>query len=287
VTKQTNTDTTLAARLRERFPTAKTQTLKRMVEAGRVSVNGKRATKLSQAIEAGDVVGVDERPVAARVTKSRRAMLAPLELVYEDDDVLVIAKPAGLLTSTVPREPRPTALAIVRAYVSATSPKARVGLIHRLDRDAGGLLVFSKSHLAYESLKTQFFKHTVERVYEAVVRGTPSPAKGRIESRLVERADGSIRSTDEHAKGQRAITDYELVRSLKDGRSVVRLKLLTGRKHQIRVHLSERGWPIVGDVVYGTEKADAEPALQLSAVGLGFDHPKTGKRLKFELPGVT
>src|SRR4029079_12746335 len=118
------------------------------------------------------------------------ALISPLKIVFEDQELLVVDKPAGLLTSTVPRERRPTALAIVRRYLGATSPDARVGLIHRLDKDASGLLVFSKSHLAYESLKGQFFKHTVERVYEAVVHGKPAPPAGRVASRLVERADG-------------------------------------------------------------------------------------------------
>ena len=222
VTKQAKDESSppLAARLRQRFPTAKTQTLKRMVEAGRVIVNGRRATRLNQPTEPGDVVTVDERPDSARSprkVKSARAMLAPLTLVHEDEDVLVIAKPAGLLTSTVPRELRPTALAIVRAYIAATAPRAQVGLIHRLDRDAGGLLVFSKNHETYESLKTQFFKHTTGRVYEAVVHGTPNPPAGQIESRLVERADGTIRSTDRHAHGQRAITKYERIGSLPGG----------------------------------------------------------------------
>lgn len=291
---------TLAARLRKRFPTAKTQTLKRMVEAGRVRVNGKRAAKLSQPIGPGDVVEVDERPESARAARSAPSAatrLSPLQLVFEDEDILVVAKPAGLLTSTVAREPRPTALAIVRAYARATDPRARIGLIHRLDRDAAGLLVFSKNDMAYGALKTQFFRHTVQRVYEAVVHGVPAPARGRIESRLIERADGSVRSTDQHARGQRAITDYEVLGPAgeADGdtrprrstpRSVVRLTLLTGRKHQIRVHLSERGWPIVGDSVYGPPD-QPQGQLQLRAVALGFDHPRTGKRMDFQLDATS
>jgi RluA family pseudouridine synthase len=271
---QPTDQSTLQARLRALFRTAKNQTLKEMVADGRVTVNGVRATKLSQVVGEDAVVRVDERP---RKHSGPKPTLAPLRLIHEDDDVLIVDKPAGLLTSTGPREKRPTALAIVRRYVEATSPGARVGLIHRLDRDASGLLVFSKSDLAYQSLKTQFFKHTVERAYEAVVRGSPNPKKGRIESRLIERADGSVRSTKEHAKGERAITEYEVI-DARDGRATVRVTLHTGRKHQIRVHLSERGWPIVGDVVYG----EGEPGgLKLRAVKLAFDHPRTGRRIEF------
>lgn len=265
---------TLQARLRELFPTAKNQTLKQMVADGRVSVSGRRARKLSQLIASGDAVRVDERPPA----RAAKPTLAPLALVHEDADVLVINKPAGMLTSTVPRERRPTALAIVRRYIEATSPHARVGLIHRLDRDASGLLVFSKSDLAYESLKTQFFKHTVERVYEAIVRGSLNPKKGKIESRLVERADGSVHSTKQHGRGERALTEYEVMTEA-EGQATVRVTLHTGRKHQIRVHLSERGWPIVGDTVYGA----GEPGgLQLRATCLAFTHPRSGQRVRYD-----
>jgi 23S rRNA pseudouridine1911/1915/1917 synthase len=271
---------TVQARLRALFPTAKNWTLKQMIQHGRISVNGVRATKVSQPVAPSDDVQVDQRP--SRPRRAPQASLAPLKLVHEDDDVLVIDKPAGLLTSTGPRERRPTALAIVRRYVEATAPKARVGLIHRLDRDASGLLVFSKSDKAYQSLKTQFFKHSVDRLYQAVVRGTPSPKKGRIDSRLIERADGTMRSTDEHAKGERAITEYEVVEHSK-GQTTLRVTLQTGRKHQIRVQLSERGWPIVGDVVYG----EGEPGgLRLRAVRLAFDHPRTGRRMTFHSTDV-
>ena len=267
---------TLQTRLRELFPAAKNQTLKRMVEAGRISVNGRRATKLAQPLAESDVVRV--RDLAARGAPARKAQLAPLKLVYEDADLLVVDKPPGLLTSTVPRERRPTALAIVRQYVEAASPAARVGLIHRLDRDASGLLVFSKSDRAYQSLKTQFFRHTVDREYEAVVNGSPSPKKGRIESRLVERADGSVHSTKQHARGQVAVTEYEVLGE-QDGLATMRVTLYTGRKHQIRVHLSERGWPIVGDAVYGRGERGG---LKLRAARLAFDHPATGRRVSFK-----
>jgi 23S rRNA pseudouridine1911/1915/1917 synthase len=273
---------TLLDRLVAQFPGASRTTLRRMLADGRVSVNGRRATRLNQPLAAGDAVTVGRARSAAAPSPSTdpARLLAPLALVFEDQDLLVIDKPAGLLTSTVPTEKRPTALARVRAYVAATSPKARLGLIHRLDRDASGLLVFSKSHRAYDALKTQFFKHTVERAYEATVHGVPSPPQGRVDTRLIERADGSVHSTDRHARGQRAITDYQTLDRRDDGTTLLRVRLLTGRKHQIRVHLSERGWPIVGDRVYG-RASDPCPRLMLRAVYLALDHPKSGRRVSF------
>ena len=289
----------LLDRLATQLPTAKRQTLRRMIADGRVRVDGVRATRAAQRVAADAKIEVtDQAPAgtrngpaggaAAGRQAAARKIIAPLRIVFEDDDLLVVDKPPGLLTSTVPREKRPTALALVRNYLAATSPKARVGLIHRLDRDAGGLLVFSKSHAAYDSLKSQFFKHTVDRVYEASVHGKPNPPAGTIDSYLLERADGSVYSTDRHAKGQRAITHYEVLET-KNKQSRVRVRLETGRKHQIRVHLSERGCPIVGDTVYGRGEASAPVAtasgagagLMLRAVELAFDHPRTGKRMTF------
>ena len=217
------------------------------------------------------------RPHHGRPVDTRRI---ELNIVFEDQDILVIAKPAGVLTSTTPREKRPTLLAAVESHIARYSPRARLGLIHRLDRDAAGLLVFSKCHEAYHLLKNQFFHHTVTRLYTAVVEGTVKPAKGTIRSNLEERADGTVYSTKRPHSGQPSRTDYEVV-SHANGRSVLQVKLHTGRKHQVRVHLSERGTPIVGDPMYGKP----EPAgLHLAATSLAFDHPRTGKRVEFHLP---
>jgi 23S rRNA pseudouridine1911/1915/1917 synthase len=200
------------------------------------------------------------------------------KVVYEDRDLLVVSKPPGLLTSTVPREKRPTLLALVRQYVAEHDRRARVGLIHRLDRDAQGLLVFSKCNEAYQSLKSQFFHHTVKRAYMAVVQGTPRQKAGTIRSRLIERADGTVYSTDRPSAGDMAMTEYATLSS-SGNRSILRVVLQTGRKHQVRVHLSERGTPVIGDSMYGRP----DPAgLHLAATELAFDHPRTGERVEFK-----
>ena len=265
--------------LLHRYPTAKRETLKRMLQAGRVTVNGAKPRSLKVAIATADRVEVSDAPAQARRTAEAPPRL-PFRIVYEDADVLVVDKPAGLLTSTVPRERRPTLLAAVRAYVLAREPRARVGLIHRLDRDASGLLVFSKNDAAYQSLKSQFFHHTVHRVYLAVTEGVPNPREGRIASRLEERADGTVYSTRDPRKGEQAVMHYEVVEV--DGkRALVRVRLETGRKHQIRVHLAQRGTPILGDSVYGKDAAASR--LMLAAVKLSFIHPRTGKEVALEI----
>ena len=270
------TPQTLLDWLVRRYPNAKRQTLKRMVADGRVRVNGRPAARLKHPLQDTDRVAVEPR------SQSREANVPQISVVYEDKDVLVVHKPAGLLTSTVLRERRPTLLAQVREYLRAREPRARVGLIHRLDRDASGLLIFSKNDAAYRSLKTQFFKHTVLREYRAVVHGVPDPPAARIETFLSERTDGSVHSIRQSGKGQRAITEYETLNT-RDGLSLLRVILHTGRKHQIRAHLCEKGMPIVGDKIYGKPN-DAAPRLMLAATALTVMHPRSGKQIALLAP---
>jgi len=315
---------TLLQWLESRYPTAKRQNFRRWVAAGSITVDGKAARRLTQILSPDAQV---ERRLNRPNSHETQRIDPRLHIVHQDQDLLVVNKPAGLLTSTTARERRTTLLALVRQFIDTAAtdsdykrdpPRAkgaaprsrpaprvgpRVGLIHRLDRDAAGLLVFSLNELAYDSLKSQFFHHTVTRQYLAIVQPPPQQSRGRFKSRLVERADGTVYSTDEPGKGQLAITEYEVVSQSKN-RALLRVTLFTGRKHQIRVHLSERGCPIVGDSVYGVDARAAKggkggatdrtrrggtasrPAedspLRLAAVLLAFDHPRTGERLTFE-----
>ncbi|HVT87974.1 MAG TPA: RluA family pseudouridine synthase [Tepidisphaeraceae bacterium] len=265
---------TLLDHLSRIYPNAKRTTLRRMVEARRVSINGNTTIIARHPVAESDVVVVKSDRARPRPIK------APLPIVFEDEHIIVINKPPGLLTSTVAREKRPTAFAMLKSYVRAREPRAQVGLIHRLDADASGLLIFSKNHNSFLSLKRQFLRHGVDRIYMAVVEGIPTPRKGKIESRLVERADGSVHSGGNSRKGQRAITYYETITTVQN-RSMVRVKLQTGRKHQIRVHLSERAVPIVNDPVYGKSKPLGR--LMLVATELAVDHPHMHERMTFKI----
>jgi len=284
---------TLLDQLTRRYPSAKKQTLKRMVSAGRVLINHRPATKLSQALTDKDVVSVLKK-AASNGSLPQTSKEADFPIVHEDADILIVDKPEGLLTSTVPGERRPTLLAKVTEYLAINDPRARVGLIHRLDRDASGLLIFSKNPTAFRALKHAFLRHEVERVYAAIVVGRPKTPAGRIESSLIERADGTVRSTRESGKGQWAVTEFEAVQSRElPGRgwvTLLKITLHTGRKHQIRAHLLEQGMPIVGDVLYDQRK-DIKPAIQvppsrlmLAAIRLALTHPRTDRRLTFDRP---
>ena len=261
----------------KQFPQAKQNTLRSMLFANRVRVNGVVARKMTQPVKESDRIEISDRP---RIEQPPPSSIHPLELIYEDEYLLLVNKPPGLLTSTVPDEKRPTALAILYHYLADTDPDAQLGLIHRLDRDASGLLIFSKHPKIFTALKHQFYKHSVRRQYLAIVHGTPTPLEGRITTFLNEMADGRVTSTLKYGKGQKAVTDYRTL-FRKNGLSAVRVTLQTGRKHQIRAHLFERGVPVMGDRLYGPP--GNAPRLMLAAMMLEFDHPALEKRMSFEL----
>ncbi len=257
----------------EKLPTAKRTTLRRLLEAGRVRVDGAIVRRLSQPV--GESAKCEIAPASPAIV---RRLDPGFRTVYEDADLLVVDKPAGLITQSGPRDRRKTLVEMVRADLASRDPRAMLGLIHRLDRDASGLLVLTKNPVAYRSLKSQLRRRTIGREYLAVVRPAPSPDRGQIRSNLVERADGTVHSV-RSPSGMNAVTDYVTV-SAKNGQALLRIRLHTGRKHQIRVHLSERGYPIVGDTVYGGAPA---PRLLLAAVNLEFIHPRTGKPVVFSI----
>jgi 23S rRNA pseudouridine1911/1915/1917 synthase len=271
--------------LRKLFPTAKRTTLKRMVQTGRVVSGGGgvgegvKIRRLSEELPANaDIRVLTGEPEPPRHRRGG------LPIIHEDEDLLVLDKPPGLLTSTVPGEKRPTLLARVTTYLARHSPKSRVGVIHRLDKDARGLIVFSKHSDAFHSLKAMLKDRAIQRRYHAVVLGHPKPPAGRIENRLIELPDGRVVQTTDNRKGEIAISHYETVKvSALPKRALLQLTLETGRKHQLRTHLAGLGHAIVGDVLYGAPP-DNQPPLLLIATLLEFAHPRDGRMVKYELP---
>jgi 23S rRNA pseudouridine1911/1915/1917 synthase len=264
--------TSLGDCLARLFTEASGRTRKQMLATGRVRVNGgvKRDPRLLLA--AGDVIEIGGKEIRGPRPRG-------LAIVHEDDAVIVVDKPAGLLTIATERERERTLYAELTAY---TRPSGRVFIVHRLDRLASGLLVFARSPDAKRALQAQFAAHTAERVYLVVVEGRPPKAEGRIASRLLDEVPGRVRETRQPGEGRAAVTRWR-VRRAGARHSLLEVRLETGRRHQIRAHLAALGHPIAGDALYGST-TDPFGRLALHAHVLGFDHPAGGKRLQFVSP---
>ena len=262
--------------LTEHFPQARKTTLRDMVAEKRVTLNGMPVKTLKQPVTAADKVEVQDSGVGA----TRPVALAEgLRIVHLDKDVIIVEKPAGLLASTHDEEPRPTVLQILSDYVQQKNHKNRVHLVHRIDKDASGLLVFARTEEALNDLKKQFFEHTITRRYDVIAHGVFSKATGRLAQQLTEDNRGVVHVTWNHKLGKDAILDYKVVAA---GKQVTHLRctLFTGRKHQIRVQLAAMGHPVCGDPIYG--KADEPPfRLALHASHLTFKHPGTRREVSF------
>ena len=261
----------LLARLREAFPGSSVRRLKEWLAAGRIRVNGAVARDGRTPTRPEDAVTLG--PPAAP------AFPSPLRLVHEDEALLVIEKPPGLLTIATERQRERTVQHLLRDYLAAGRPPRRPFVVHRLDRDTSGLLVFAKSPAAKRHLQAQFAHRTAERVYTAVVEGPVRDDTGTLASRLVQDRGLRVRSAP---AGRPAVTHYRVVARGRDA-TVLELRLGTGRRHQLRVQLAELGHPIVGDARHGGTR-DPIRRLCLHASALGFVHPETRAPLRFRSP---
>jgi 23S rRNA pseudouridine1911/1915/1917 synthase len=258
----------------------------KIIQDGGVKVNGRSRLKAHQTCEPGDRIHVEwlPQPVPLRSHGKRQASDANFSVVYEDEDVMVVNKPPNLLTVPTPhREPR-TLLSLVNSHLNRLGKDERAYCVHRLDRGVSGLLVFAKSIETAELIRGQFAERKPERQYVAIVAGTWTKDQGTIRSYLATDDDLNRFSTHEADQGELAITHY-WVREQWDDASLLEVRLETGRRNQIRVHMAEANHPILGDPRYRSQQAThrAWPyhRLALHAESLGFEHPKTGRPLFF------
>jgi 23S rRNA pseudouridine1911/1915/1917 synthase len=205
-----------------------------------------------------------------------------MEIVFEDPSVIVIEKPAGLLTMSTEKEKSKTAYAELRAYLNSKRPPEKLFIVHRLDREASGLLVFAKSPEAKERLQDQFKDHSAGRRYVAVVEGVVTQNEFTLRSYLAENKAYRVYSTPNKNDGSLAITHVRVL-TRKRKSTVLEVRLETGKKHQIRVHLAERRHPIVGDKSYGSVNNPIR-RLALHGAHLAFKHPISGKPMAFDSP---
>lgn len=257
--------------LQTMFPDSSKTSLRQMLQHGRVRVNGETEKNARAEVDADDEVRVGPR-------SDPRALPEGLSILHEDVDVIVLLKGHGLLTVATEREREATAQAYLNVYLGSRG-EDRVHVVHRLDRETSGVLVFAKNFHAREGLKAQFAEHTVDRLYVAIVEGVIAPPEGTIQSNLLERRDLKMVSVAAHPDAKLAITHYRTI-ATNDRYSMLEVILETGRKNQIRAHLSEKGHPVIGDTMYGSS-VNPIGRLGLHAKLLGFDHPTTRQRMTF------
>lgn len=269
----------------------------RLIEEGRVTVDD-RVEKPSLKLRGGERVVVTVPPPAPAVPEAEEI---PLVVLYEDGDVVVVDKPAGMVVHPAAGNPGGTLVNALLAHctdLSGIGGEIRPGIVHRIDKDTSGVLVVAKNDRAHESLSRQFHDHTVKRVYLALVYGSPREDKGRIEGAIGRHPTDRKKMSGTARHGKHAVTHWRVAARF-TGVTLLRLRLETGRTHQIRVHMAEAGFPLVGDEVYGgagrinnlrdpvLRKLIRELGRQaLHAKTLGFVHPVTGEYLEFdtELP---
>lgn len=270
--------------------------VKKIFTDKKVFVNGKYI-KPSQILLVGDAIEVE---VPLQLEEWLAPYDIPLDIFFEDEDVIVLNKPAGLVVHPAAGHRNDTLINALIAHQKTLSPGSspfRPGLVHRIDKDTSGLLVLAKNEKTHHSLAKQFLRKTVHRIYWAVVFGRPKEDKGTITSYISRSPqDRKKFMSTEEPPGKHAITHYEVLLST-GTMSLLQLKLETGRTHQIRVHLSSVSHPIVGDDTYGGKKRANTlasqplkhlilnmPRFALHAKELGFTHPVKQERLTFDSP---
>ncbi|HYF95761.1 MAG TPA: RluA family pseudouridine synthase [Symbiobacteriaceae bacterium] len=255
--------------------------IKALIDEGRVAVNGNRRPKASQGVQPGDEILL-EVPDPEPYDLTPEAI--PLDVVFEDEDVVVVNKPRGMVVHPAAGNWSGTLVHALLDHVDdleGIGGELRPGIVHRLDKDTTGLLVIAKNERAMAALQEQIRTHTARRIYWALVHGNTMPDSGRIEA-PIGRHPGDRKRMAVIKTGREATTHFRVLERFR-GYALLECRLETGRTHQIRVHLSFIGHPVVGDAVYGTRKAHLEMAGQaLHAKKLGFYHPSTGEWMEFE-----
>lgn len=256
----------------------------RLIETGQVAVNGRPAIK-SCRLAGGETVSV-VLPEPEAIEASPQDI--PLDVVYEDEDVIVVNKPVGLVVHPAPGHPDGTLVNALLFHcgdsLSGIGGALRPGIVHRIDRDTSGLIIAAKNDAAHQSLSAQLQDHTLARTYEAVVVGNLKEDSGTIDAPIGRHHTDRKKMAVTEQGGKSAVTHWEVLERF-PGYTYVRCRLETGRTHQIRVHMAYIGHPILGDTVYGAKKPAAGLTGQcLHAVGLRFVHPRSGGVVELSCP---
>lgn len=260
----------------EAMPHRKRTSVKELLSHNQIAVNGIPTTQFDTPLSAGD-------EIKANLTREFRVFYhRRLKLVYEDEHIIVVNKGYGLLSMGTDKIKEGTAYSIIRDYVKWHDPRNKVFIVHRLDRDTSGLMVFARSEEAKEKLQHNWNNMVLDRKYLAVVEGKVEPEDGEVRSYLAENSRYEVYSTENPDEGKLAVTRYTTLRC-RNGYTLLEVSLDTGRKNQIRVHMKDLGHPIAGDRRYGAKSSPIH-RLALHAQTLRFVHPITRKEMNFSTP---
>lgn len=257
--------------------------VQRLIEENKIIVNGKKE-KASYKVQNGDKIEIEEQPAKEIELKAQDI---PLEILYEDDDIIVVNKPKGMVVHPANGNPDGTlvnaVMAICKDSLSGIGGEIRPGIVHRLDKNTSGAIIIAKNDKAHINLSEQLKNHEIKKTYIALVRGVVKENNATI-NMPIGRSKKDRKKMDVDKNGKEAITHFKVLKRYKDC-TLLEINIETGRTHQIRVHLSHIGYPIIGDEVYsnGKNKWNIEGQC-LHAKSLDFKHPITGKNMHIEAP---
>ena len=259
--------------LRECFPSKSRNYVKGLLARGQVSVDGRKETHYAKELMPGQTVEVQTKP-------SQPSFEPDFPIIFESEEILVIDKPAGMLSISTEKERENTAYHIVTDYIKSKSPLGRVFIVHRLDKETSGIMLFAKNEKIKNEFQDNWDDLVTYRGYTAVVEGKPENQSGQVISWLKQTRTLVVYSSDIEGVGKKAITNYSTTQT-NENYSLMDISIDTGRKNQIRVHMNDLGCPVAGDKKYGA-KTNPLTRLCLHAGRLTLRHPITGETMDFK-----
>lgn len=254
--------------------------IKTLLANDQITVNEEHIRQFNHPLNPGDIVGVNF--TASREIKVNKTSKG-IKVLFEDEDIIAVEKDSGMLSISTDKEREKTAYSMLKDYLKKKNPLSKVFIVHRLDRETSGVMIFAKSEEMQQKLQANWNDYVVERKYVAIVEGTVKSDEGVVKSYLKENsAFVTYSSPTDKDGGKLAITNYKVLKRAK-GMTMLEFDIETGRKNQIRVHMKDLGHPIVGDKKYGSTK-NPLTRLGLHANTIKFKHPATGKMMNFISP---
>ena len=267
------------------YPNSKRNTLRKMLTSGRVMVEGHIVHKAKHLVSAGSSVTISDKQTAAKNSPAPtpKKQHSRIKIIFEDAHIIVVNKQAGLLSVATDKMEPDTLHSRVVNYLKSENEKSWAFIVHRLDRETSGVMIFAKHKLHKEYLQEQFANREVHRIYHALVEGKPDKSSGTIHEWLLEDKFLKVKAVKKnHPQAREAITHYN-VEDCDEYASLIQLTIETGRRHQIRVGLANLGCPVVGDEAHGAE-GNPIGRIALHASSLEFLHPENDDPVRFEAP---